>query len=111
MKKKIIAPFALTLLFALVSCGTTTTDSLPGGGSNGGGQTSQQGTSTIEFFGWGSAEEQENFQTLVDAFMAENPDVRVIYSATDASGYMTTLRNRGSSLPDVFYMPDYEFMA
>ncbi len=65
---------------------------------------------TIEFFGWGSAEEQENFQTMVDEFMVLNPDIKVIYSATSSDSYMTTLKNRGSSLPDVFYMPDYEFM-
>ncbi len=65
---------------------------------------------TISFFGWGSQEEQHNFQELVDAFMEENPKVKVVYSATDAGTYMNTLKNKANNLPDVFYMPDYEFM-
>ena len=65
---------------------------------------------TISFFGWGSQEEQHNFQELVDAFMEENPKVKVVYSATDSGTYMNTLKNKANNLPDVFYMPDYEFM-
>lgn len=65
---------------------------------------------TISFFGWGSQEEQHNFQELVDAFMEENPKVKVVYSATDSGQYMNTLKNKANNLPDVFYMPDYEFM-
>lgn len=65
---------------------------------------------TISFFGWGSQEEQHNFQELVDAFMEENPLVKVVYSATDSGTYMNTLKNKANNLPDVFYMPDYEFM-
>ena len=65
---------------------------------------------TISFFGWGSQEEQHNFQELVDAFMQENPKVKVVYSATDSGTYMNTLKNKANNLPDVFYMPDYEFM-
>lgn len=107
MKKKIIAPFALTLVLTLVGCTkpSSSSDSHDGGLTSG----PLQKTS-IEFFGWGSSDEQENFQTLVDTFMQENEDVQVIYSATSADSYMTTLKNRGSSLPDVFYMPDYDFM-
>lgn len=104
MKKKIIAPFALTLLLVLVGCNNN--NSNPDGSTPG----STGGTTSIEFFGWGSADEQENFQALVDSFMEQNKDVQVIYSATSADSYMTTLKNRGSSLPDVFYMPDYDFM-
>lgn len=65
---------------------------------------------TITFFGWGSKEEQDNFQALSNAFMAEEPHVKVVYSACDSSSYMNTLKNRANSLPDVFYMPDYDFM-
>jgi len=70
----------------------------------------EDGTTTISFFGWGSAEEQQNFQTLVDQFMEENKDIEVVYSHAPSDSYMTTLKNKGKNLPDVFYMPDYEFM-
>lgn len=68
------------------------------------------GTTTISFFGWGSAEEQENFQTLCDEFMKDNPTIKVVYSGSSSDTYMNTLKNKGKNLPDVFYMPDYEFM-
>ena len=42
--------------------------------------------------------------------MEENPKVKVVYSATDSGTYMNTLKNKANNLPDVFYMPDYEFM-
>ena len=64
----------------------------------------------IEFFGWGSSEEQENFQQLVDAYNASQEETHVRYSATDSSTFMTSLKNKGNNLPDVFYMPDYNFM-
>ncbi len=65
---------------------------------------------TISFFGWGSKEEQSNFQKLCNEFMKQEPHINVAYSATDSSTYMNTLKNRANSLPDVFYMPDYAFM-
>ena len=74
------------------------------------GSGSEDGKTKISFFGWGSAEEQENFQILIDEFMKDNPDVKVVYSAASSTSYMTTLKNKGKNLPDVFYMPDYEFM-
>ena len=70
----------------------------------------EDGSVTISFFGWGSKEEQSNFQQLIDAFMDENPLIDVVYSAADSSSYMNVLKNKGKNLPDVFYMPDYEFM-
>lgn len=105
MKRKHVL-FASTAMLALLA-------SCSGGGDAGETtDTSEEaGTTTISFFGWGSAEEQENFQKLTDTFMAQNPNIKVVYSATASSSYMTTLRNKGNSLPDVFYMPDYEFMA
>ena len=74
------------------------------------GSGSEDGKTKISFFGWGSAEEQENFQILIDEFMKDNPDVKVVYSAASSTSYMTTLKNKGKNLPDVFYIPDYEFI-
>ena len=102
MAKKIIFAVMATALLTLAGCASSA--DLSNTDSN------SEGVTSIEFFGWGSAEEQENFQTLVNSFMDENPNIQVIYNATSSDSYMTTLKNRGSSLPDVFYMPDYEFM-
>lgn len=66
---------------------------------------------SISFFGWGSDEEQKNFQALINRFNAENPDIMASYSASSSTTYMTNLKNKSKNLPDVFYMPDYEFMA
>ena len=68
------------------------------------------GKVTIQFFGWGDTAEQENYQTLCNQFMEENEDIIVVYDAENASTYMTTLKNRANNLPDLFYMPDYDFL-
>ncbi len=100
MKKNKLTILTVALLTTLVSCG----DVVSSDNSN------NDGTTTISFFGWGSAEEQSNFQALVDQFMIDNPDIKVAYTASASDSYMTTLKNKGNQLPDVFYMPDYEFM-
>ena len=100
MKKNKLTILTVALLTTLVSCGDVVSSD---NGNN-------DGTTTISFFGWGSAEEQSNFQALVDQFMIDNPDIKVAYTASASDSYMTTLKNKGNQLPDVFYMPDYEFM-
>lgn len=97
----------LKLLLSLAGVILLTASCAPTGPDDPSGPNDEQ---SITFFGWGSAEEKENFQTLVDQFMVENPDIKVAYSAVSSDSYMTTLKNRGKNLPDVFYMPDYEFM-
>ena len=67
---------------------------------------------TIDFWGWGDLSEQENYQTLVNQFMAEegNENITVIYRGISSSTYMTTLRASARNLPELFYMPDYDFL-
>mgnify|MGYP002575300386 CR=1 FL=1 len=105
MKRKVLTLSLLSALMILSGCSQNEVNQ---SSSNDGSEST--GTTTISFFGWGSAEEQENFQILVDEFMRQNQDVKVVYSATDSDSYMTTLKNKGNNLPDVFYVPDYEFM-
>lgn len=100
MKKRKLLP-TLCLIGAsllLASCGNET------GGEDDDGQT------LINFFGWGSAEEQENFQIMINSFMEDNPDVKVSYEATSATNYSKLLQTKARNLPDVFYMPDYDFL-
>lgn len=109
LKKNILVLTGIALM-ALTGCGGTGTET----SSNASDATNSSGTSgtveNIEFFGWGSAEEQSNFQTMINQFMVDNPNIKVAYSATSSDNYMATLKNKTTSLPDVFYMPDYEFM-
>ena len=73
-------------------------------------QGEEDGKVTIEFFGWGDTAEQENYQTLINLFMEENENITVVYKGESASTYMTTLKNRANRLPELFYMPDYDFL-
>jgi len=67
---------------------------------------------TINFWGWGDEAEQKNYQTLVSRFMAEpgNENITVVYTPADSQTYMTTLTNAARNLPELFFMPDYDFL-
>lgn len=65
---------------------------------------------TIRFWGWGDAAEQANYQRLVNQFMQENENIIVAYNGIDSSIYMQELRNSATNLPELFYMPDYDFL-
>ncbi len=67
---------------------------------------------TIDFWGWGDLAEQANYQTLVNQFMAEegNENITVVYRGINSATYMTTLRASARNLPEIFYMPDYDFL-
>ena len=55
--------------------------------------------------------EQKNFQTLINKFMGEHPNVKVFYDAiSDTTSYSTNLVNRANNLPDVFYVPDWDYI-
>lgn len=101
MKRKVVCFLMAGILTAgLSACGGRNSDS----------GVAPDGTVTVEFFGWGDVAEQNNYQALVNQFMKENEDVIVVYKGESASTYMTTLKNRANNLPDLFYMPDYDFL-
>jgi len=103
--KKITLLALFVLISFLVACGgTSTTQSI------GTDVTNQDGTVSIEFYGWGSIEESIVFQELIDTFMEANPDIIVSYTNSSPETYMRVLQNRVNNLPDVFYLPDTEFM-
>lgn len=112
MKKRTFGLFmAGVMALGLCACGGNggdNSENVGNSGTSGGGTTTQ--SVTIEFFGWGDTAEQENYQKLINQFMAENEDVIVVYKGETASTYMTTLTNRANNLPDLFYMPDYDFL-
>lgn len=65
---------------------------------------------SISFWGWGDLAEQENFQTLVNQFMAEpgNENINVDYTGRTSANHMNAL-NTSRNLPDLFMLPDYDF--
>lgn len=66
---------------------------------------------TIDFLGWGSIGEQSNFQAMIGQFMQEYPNVKVYYNAiSDTTTYSTNLVNNADKLPDVFYVPDWDYI-
>ena len=65
----------------------------------------------LDFLGWGSIAEQKNFQEMIQAFMVEYPNVKVFYNAiTDTTAYSNNLVNNADNLPDVFYVPDWDYI-
>ena len=67
----------------------------------------------IEFWGWGDLAEQNNYQTLVNQFMAEegNENINVHYVGNTATVHMQNLEGRIKNLPQLFMLPDYDFYA
>ncbi len=104
MRKMWTAVLAVVLALCLFGCGGGVKQE----GDNAG--VGSDGKVTIEFFGWGDAEELANYQTLVNKFMADNPDIIVSYAGESSTTYMTTLKQRAQALPDIFYMPDYDYL-
>ncbi len=64
----------------------------------------------ITFFGWGDAKEQNIYQRVIKDFEKVYPNVKVDYEATSAGSYLAALATRINDLPDVFYMPDTEYL-
>lgn len=110
MKKRIfimLTACALSLA-CFAGCGPTEGEEGPDVGP--GGEIPEDTKVTINFWGWGDAAEQQNYQTLVNQFMEENKNITVLYKGESSSTYMTTLRNSANNLPELFYMPDYDFL-
>lgn len=64
----------------------------------------------ISFLGWGDAKEQDIYRRIINDFMAEHPNIHVSYDASSAGEYLTKLTGEIADLPDVFYLPDTEFL-
>jgi len=64
----------------------------------------------IRFFGWGDAEEQRIFKRVIERFEYDYPNIKVSYDATAAGSFMQALVGQINDLPDVFYLPDTEFL-
>ena len=85
MKKLCMLFLFLVLSLVVMACGDDSDDNI----------VNEDGKVVLSFFGWGSAEEQENFQQLIDAFNEENEDIEAVYTGTDSGSYMNDLKNKG----------------
>lgn len=107
MKKRILvcAVAGVMSLAALSACGGKD----PGGEIPPNGEINQK--VNIEFWGWGDISEQNNYQTLVNQFMAEegNENINVTYVGNTAEVHMQNLEAKTRNLPQLFMLPDYEF--
>ena len=67
----------------------------------------------IKFFGWGSTIETEIFRDMINEFEQLYPNYNVYYEPVSSENYITVLaskRNNPKNMPDVFYMPDINFV-
>lgn len=80
---------------------------LAAGCSSGGGTTSSDpGNAEITFMGWGSPQEVEVFDAMIDQFEAANPGTTVEYINVPSADFPTKLQTMIASgnTPDVFYL-------
>ena len=73
---------------------------------------SGSGDRTITFMGWGSDEEIATFQTMIDQYEEQYPDVTVDYITVPADDFATKLQTMIASnqTPDVFYLQPEKVM-
>ena len=107
LKKIILCLLALAIPFSLVSCN--------GEGTGPDNQEFEEFDPNkeyqLDFLGWGGIAEQKNFQEMISKFMEEYSNVKVFYSAiSDTTAYSNNLVNNANSLPDVFYVPDWDYI-
>ncbi len=109
MTKKILLLVTLFFVaFSLVSCGPENSDNPKEPELE---EFDPNKEYQLDFLGWGGIAEQKNFQEMISKFMEEYTNVKVFYSAiSDTTVYSNNLVNNANSLPDVFYVPDWDYI-
>lgn len=69
-----------------------------------------QGRTKIKFWYWGSLAEKKVYEELIDRYMEENENVIIVPTHYESNIYMTNFQNENPK-PDVFFMPDTDFLA
>lgn len=65
---------------------------------------------SLEFMMWGADDEVRNYKTLIQQFRRVYPNISVRVTDYADTEYMRVLQGRlTGTMPDVFYMPEYEF--
>ncbi|HHU37890.1 MAG TPA: extracellular solute-binding protein, partial [Propionibacterium sp.] len=103
---KKLAAGVVVLGLALAGCGSQAPQQsaapAPGGGSGSGEQV------TLRFAWWGNDTRNRMTQEIIEAFEAENPDIKVQGEPGEFSGYWDKLATQvaASDAPDVIQMDD-----
>ena len=98
---------AFRILLVISACILLT--AIPIGCSGNQDSETNDGQTILKFYGWGEPEEKKIFNDMVDEFMKENPDIKVIYEnvPSDYEGKMNAML--AGEAPDVLYVPDGSF--
>ena len=103
MKKKYALLSALLLLMVIILPVLAACD-------NDSGTTDSQGRTKIKFWYWGSLAEKKVYEELMDRYMEENENVIIVPTHYESSIYMTNFQGENPK-PDVFFMPDTDFLS
>lgn len=109
VSKKWVWIVSLMFVFSMVMMGCGSGDKNNGGNTNQPSETAGEGTKapeekvTITYSQWGTAEELQRVQELLDQFMAANPNITVKLEGKDWGSYWDglTANAAGGTLPDV----------
>lgn len=63
----------------------------------------------IDWWTWGTGTTEAIFTNVAKKFMAMNPNIKINYTCTPSSTYLTKLANSSNHYPDVFFVPDTDF--
>ena len=85
--------FVISIFFILVSCGEKKNDS----------------RTILKLTRWGDTETFRSTQRLLNVFMNENPDIKVVFQGEPWKGYWQKLQTTiaAGSSPDIFMMHAY----
>lgn len=72
--------------------------------------TDNEGRTKIKFWYWGSNAEVAVYEQLIERYMEENPNVIIVPTHYESNIYMTKFQAEKPK-PDVFFMPDTDFLA
>ena len=103
MKKKYALLSVLLLLMVIILPVLAACD-------NDSGTTDSQGRTKIKFWYWGSLAEKKVYEELMDRYMEENENVIIVPTHYESSIYMTNFQGENPK-PDVFFMPDTDFLS
>lgn len=94
----------LTLVLSLTGCSQATNQPAAESNNSAGSDTNKAEPVSITYSQWGTAEELQRVQELLDQFMDVNPDIEVKLEGKDWGSYWDglTANAAGGTLPDVF---------
>ncbi len=100
MKFKKLAAMMLSSLMLVSACALTACDN---------GENVTDGKTKVSFWYWGSSAEVSVYNQLINTYMDLNDDVVIVPTHYESTTYMTKFQSEKTK-PDVFFMPDTDFV-